>query len=381
MKKSVLLVILLAFHLSSHAFDWKSRSNDALRAETITFAEQFKANTRDVKLAEELDAFVAQRKAETDPCAWISATNAFVDRWLRRYPAELSKGGDCSYERRSLLLLRDYPMHVDNYREDATQQVKDSYEASILKMHRDAETEALKWLSRKSRSSALEVCKVYNMGFFIRSAGQVVGIDLQWEGSEDEMRMIASKIDVLFVSHPHDDHYSIGLIKAVLDAGKPVVMSEDIVPDYTGESKVIVDKDNLEGKTVNGISFYSCMGNQGPKVPNNVMVIKVGDWNIAQNGDNAVPEAESFLAGHRVDVLITACWNGFKRTMDYVRSNSEGTSCIYIPAHENEWLHTVDHREAYCELFTRKDRFGDPEYDYFPSVIMDAAGDAFVFRK
>jgi hypothetical protein len=158
-------------------------------------------------------------------------------------------------------------------------------------------------------------------------------------------------------------------------------MSEDIVPDYPGESKVIVDKDNLEGKTVNGISFYSCMGNQGPKVPNNVMVIKVGDWNIAQNGDNAVPEAESFLAGHRVDVLITACWNGFKRTMDYVRSNSEGTSCIYIPAHENEWLHTVDHREAYCELFTRKDRFGDPEYDYFPSVIMDAAGDAFVFRK
>ena len=67
--------------------------------------------------------------------------------------------------------------------------------------------------------------------------------------------------------------------------------------------------------------------------------------------------------------------------MGYIRANPEGTSCVYIPAHENEWLHTVDHREAYCELFSRKDRFGDPEYDYFPSVIMDAAGDAYVFRR
>ena len=33
------------------------------------------------------------------------------------------------------------------------------------------------------------------------------------------------------------------------------------------------------------------------------------------------------------------------------------------------------------KLFSRKDRFGDPEYDYFPSVIMDAAGDAYVFRR
>jgi L-ascorbate metabolism protein UlaG (beta-lactamase superfamily) len=219
------------------------------------------------------------------------------------------------------------------------------------------------------------------MGFFLRSAGQVVGIDLQWEGGQDEMKKIASQIDVLFVSHPHDDHYSIGLMKAVLDAGKPVVMSADIMPEYPSRWKIIVDRDNLEGMKVNGVSFCSCLGDQGPDAPNNVFVIKVGDWSVAQNGDNAVPEAEAFLSGHKVDVLITACWNGFKRTMDYIRANPEGTSCIYIPAHENEWLHTVDHREAYCELFSRKDRFGDPEYDYFPSVIMDAAGDSYVFER
>lgn len=380
MKKFIAWILLLALHLNCLAFDWKSQRNEDLRADMIRFAEQFAHTTQDGRLAKDLEAFVNLQNAEDDPCAWIAATNAFVDKWLRKYPAEISDGGNCSYERRSLLLLRDYPMHADNYRDDATQELKDAYENSILKMHREAEMEALKWLSKKSRSSHLDVCKTYNMGFFLRSAGKVIGIDLQWEGNEEEMKEIASVIDILFVSHPHDDHYSIGLMQAVLAAGKPVVMSADILPDYPSEWKVIVDKDNLEGMSINGINFHSCLGDQGPDAPNNVFVIQIGNWRVAQNGDNAVAEAEEFLADHQVDVLITACWNGFKRTMDYIRSNPQGTQCIYIPAHENEWMHTVDHREAYQELFERKDRFGDEGYDYFPSVIMDAAGDSYIFK-
>ena len=380
MKKLTILILLLAFHANSFAFEWKSQSNDELRADMIKFAEVFGQTTGDRNLAKDLDTFVQAQKNEDNPCAWIAATNALVDKWLKKYPAELSKGGDCSYERRSLLLLRDYPMHADNYRADATQELKEAYECSIHKMHREAEQDALKWLSKHTVSKKLEVCKTYNMGYCFRSSGKVVGIDLQWEGGEEEMKKVASEIDILFISHPHDDHYSLGLMKAVLAAGKPVIMSEDILPDYPSEHKVIVDRNNHEGMSLNGIRFHSSFGNQGPDVPNNVFVISVGKWNIAQNGDNAVAEAEAFLADHRVDVLITSCWNGFKRTMDYIRSNPEGTQCIYIPGHENEWMHTVDHREAYQELFSRKDRFGDEDYDYFPSVIMDAAGDSYIFR-
>lgn len=380
MKRLIVSVILLAFHLGSYAFDWKSQSNEDLRADMISFAGEFAETTHDRKLSEDLNRFVMRQKAESDPYRWIAETNAFVDRWLRKYTAELSDGGACSYERRALLLLRDYPMHADNYRDDATRELKEAYESSIRKMHREAEQDALKWLAKGRRSDDLDMFKTYNMGFFLRSSGKTVGIDLQWEGGEDEMKKIASSIDVLFVSHPHDDHYSIGLMKAVLAAGKPVIMSYDIIPEYPSEWKIIVDKDNYEGMEVNGVGFFSCLGDQGPDAPNNVYLIKVGKWNIAQNGDNAVPEAEAFLGKHKVDLLITACWNGFKRTMDYIRSNPEGTSCIYIPAHENEWMHTVDHREAYCELFSRNDRFGDTGYDYFPSVIMDAAGDSYILK-
>ena len=306
MKRLIVSVILLAFHLGSYAFDWKSQSNEDLRADMISFAGEFAETTHDRKLSEDLNRFVMCRKAESDPYRWIAETNAFVDRWLRKYPAELSDGGACSYERRALLLLRDYPMHADNYRDDATRELKDAYEASIRKMHREAEQDALKWLAKGRRSDDLDMFKTYNMGFFLRSAGKTVGIDLQWEGGEDEMKKIASSIDVLFVSHPHDDHYSIGLMKAVLAAGKPVIMSYDIIPEYPSEWKIIVDKDNNEGMEANGVSFFSCLGDQGPDAPNNVYLIKVGKWNIAQNGDNAVPEAEAFLGKHKVDLLITA---------------------------------------------------------------------------
>ena len=82
--------MLLVFHFSAFAFEWKTRSNDALWADMISLAEQIKAETQDRKLSDDLGAFIAEQRAETDPCAWIHATNAFVDKWLKRYPAELS---------------------------------------------------------------------------------------------------------------------------------------------------------------------------------------------------------------------------------------------------------------------------------------------------
>lgn len=382
MKRILIIIISLAGTLQAEAFDWKSQNNEDLRRDMFAFIEKFMKETSDKKLTAELNEFLMAMKSRVhdEPYLWIQETNDFVDKMLEKYPAEISDGGSCSIERKGLLLLRDYPMHSDNYRDDATQELKDSYVMSIRRLYEDAEQDALKWLRKSGKSQRLEVCKTYNMGFFLRSDGHTVGIDLQWSGDKDEVAEVASLIDILFLSHPHDDHYSIDLMKAMLDAGKPVVMSYDIIPEYSSDMKMIVDKDKHDWVEAGGVRFISSLGHQGPEAPNNVYLISIGKWNVAQNGDNAMDEAEEFLGRHRVDVLITACWNNFKRTMNYIRSNPDGTSCIYIPAHENEWLHSVDHREAYQELFDRNDRFGDKSYEYFPSVIMDAAGDKFIFR-
>ena len=179
MKKLATAIILLVFHLVSYAFEWKSQSNEDLRADMIMFAEQFAGTTQDRKLSADLNEFVMLQKAEANPYKWIAQTNAFVDRWLKKYPAELSDGGACSYERRSLLLLRDYPMHADNYRDDATQELKDAYESSIRKMHREAERDALK----SSRLSLRIIPILYNpswmISFAVNFSSSVLGICLR----------------------------------------------------------------------------------------------------------------------------------------------------------------------------------------------------------
>ena len=43
MKKSIFFVMLLVFHFSAFAFEWKTRSNDVLRADMMSLAEQIKA--------------------------------------------------------------------------------------------------------------------------------------------------------------------------------------------------------------------------------------------------------------------------------------------------------------------------------------------------
>lgn len=382
MKRFLLSLLVLVCSLHAEAFDWKSQSNEELRNDMFRFVETFRSGTSDVALAEALDGFlkVQMGKAEDFPYQWIHDTHAFVDEMLLEYPAEISSGGQCSYERRSLLLLRDYPMHADNRSPEASQGLKDAYVSSVSSLYKAAEQDALEWLRSDKRSRKLDVFKVYNMGYLFRSSGKVVGFDIQWSGNKEEMKDFAAMVDAFFVTHPHRDHYTKELLHVLLEAGKDVILPCDLVPEYTGKNKIIISGDVDQPMNAGPVTFTSRMGNQGVKVPCNVYLVSVGKWNIAHNGDNGVPECESFLGESRVDVLVSACWNGVKDTMNHIKRNPEGTECIYFSSHENEWRHTVDHRESYEELFRRTDRLGDPDYDYLQSVVMDAAGDMMTLK-
>ena len=379
MKRVILISLILLSTLELSAFDWKAQSNHELRSDMFAFVEKFRDSTADKSLIKELDHFLKTQKsqAETAEYAWIQDTHDFVDRMLKAYPAEVSEGAKCSFERKMLLLLRDYPMHVDNKPKDAPQELKNAYDSSIRELYSSAEQEALEWLRKRGKGKKLEVFKVYNMGFLFRSGAKVCAIDVQWSGSEEEIAEFVSLIDVFFVTHPHGDHYDKPVLEAVLKAGKPLVMPSDILPEFNSRHKIIIDKDCPEPMEVAGLTFESRMGNQGVNIPCNVYLISLGKWNIVHNGDNSVDEAEHFLSQKDVDVLVAACWNKFKDTMDHIKANPEGTSCIYMSSHENEKGHTVDHRESYEELFRRADRLGDPDYNYLPTVVLDVAGDAY----
>ena len=379
---SAVFVLLLMSAMSAMAFDWKPQTNEEIRNDMFIFVEKFRDSTSDRKLSRELDGFLKEQKAlsVSDPYAWISDTHDFVDRMMLRYPAELSDGGKCSDERRNLLLLRDYPMHVDDKPKDAPQELKTAYSSSVKKLYAQAEADALKWLSKEWKSQSLDVYKVYNMGFIFRTKGHVVGVDLQWSGSREQMLELASYLDVLFITHPHGDHFTRELLEVMVEAGKPVVLPCDLLPAVESPLKIVIDRDNPQMTKVGGVRFKSMMGDQGPRTPCNVYLINIGRWNVAHNGDNGIEEAEMYLSSERVDVLVSACWNGLRNIMSKVKANPSGTECIYLSAHENEWRHTVDHREAYEELFRCEDRLGDPSFDYLRSVVLDAAGDRFILK-
>ena len=381
MKRLALFFFFALLSAKLFAFDWKPQTNEALRNDMFGFIERFR-DSADKALAAELDAFLAAQKlqAETKPYAWIQDTHDFVDRMLVSYPAELSDGGNCSMQRRNLLLLRDYPMHADNKPKDAPQELKDAYEDSVMGLYAASEAEALQWLREGGKSRRLEIFKIYNMGFLFRTAGRVVAVDVQWTGSREQMDEFASMVDVFFVTHPHGDHYDKPMLEAMISAGKPVVMPKDLLPEMKSEHKHIVDKDCPEGMNFGRISFESSMGNQGAAVPCNVYLISMGSWNIVHNGDNSIDEAEHYLRERKADVLVAACWNKIKDTMDHIKASSQGSKCIYLTAHENEWKHTVDHRESFEELFRRTDRLGDPEYSYLPTVVLDAVADTFILK-
>lgn len=382
MKRLFILLLFSSFFFNASAFDWKPQTNEELRNDMFLFVEKFIDATGDRRLSSELDAFLKEQraKATSSPYAWIQDTHDFTDRMMERFPAEISDGGECSFERRNLLLLRDYPMHVDDKPKDAPQELKDAYASSIMKLYAESEADALKWLSKGGKSRKLDIFKVYNMGFIFRSQGQTVGIDLQWAGDRGQMEELASYLDVLFITHPHGDHFTKELLEVMISSGKPVVLPCDMLPQVDSPYKIIVGEDNQGGMNVGGVAFKSMMGNQGPRTPCNVYLVTIGDWKVAHNGDNSVDEAEMYLSSEHVDVLVSACWNGLRDKMSVVKANPSSAECIYLSSHENEWRHTVDHREAYEELFRREDRLGDPDYDYLRTIVLDAAGDNVVLK-
>ena len=58
-----------------------------------------------------------------------------------------------------------------------------------------------------------------------------------------------------------------------------------------------------------------------------------------------------------------------------------GTKDItFISAHENEMFHNVQQRESWWETFTRKDRYGNPDYEY-PPVKFLLQGESVTLRR
>ena len=79
----------------------------------------------------------------------------------------------------------------------------------------------------------LAIWQMYNMGLLCRSGKAVIGLDLAdvLDLTPEFCRRVAALVDVLLVTHAHNDHYDANLVQACLDAGKPVFVPAAIAAE------------------------------------------------------------------------------------------------------------------------------------------------------
>jgi hypothetical protein len=337
-----------------------------------------------------------------------------------------SEGGDFNDKSREHgLRIIDYPLHLDNYDlKNSSPEDRQAFKEVVREYCAGARERVLAEVAAaKIPDGSLRLWRIYNMGYIIKGPTHTVAIDITArpkfydvvEGRfmpdtnvvvwcEADWKRLANLADMIFVTHPHGDHYDRAGIAAFVEAKKPVVVPCDLVaytanrsakegPDgkYVAEKKILttapccvkLTEDHLEPVDVGGVKVRNFLGNQGKDVPCNVYLIDIDGVLVADNGDNSVLDKERMLSKcPPADVIIASTWNNVQGMVNCCAGapGFDRTKSVLLPSHENELGHGVDHRESYHEMYTRKDRLGNREFPW-PRVHPLGYGESFLFTK
>jgi len=378
-------LLFFAIH-TCMAFDWKPQTNERLRGDMIAFARRFEQEAQGTPAAKLLRKFVRQqeKKASKDAYAWIGDTYQVVAKLKSMYPPQTNDNSTASLIRKRTLQLLDYPIHVNIHDPNINAAEKEAFETNLNAYLLQARQRALSFLAEPAPAEGkLAVCKVYNMGYILRTAQHTIIMDLCWEGTSEEAAFIASKTDAFFLTHNHGDHFSRNLLQALLDAGKTVVVPNAPVGKLQSDKFYVLDEELSSPRSIAGINVVTMRGQQGIEFPNNVYLLDIDGWRIIHQGDNEIREKEAHVADYDVaDIVIAASWNKIHNILGAAMKakGADQRPPLFIPSHENETGHTVNHRESYHELFDRPDRLGDTTFPYPPFMLLDI-GETYQFGK
>ena len=214
----------------------------------------------------------------------------------------------------------------------------------------------------KPTGSEIRFFRFYNHGFIVQTPAVTVGIDLVRGGradnpfiSEPLMRSIVEQCDILFITHRHGDHTDLSVVNMFCEQGKNVIVPEAIGQDMAPQIRVIRGTDlireiiQIPAKSTS-LTVHVYPGRQGNLLNNVYTITLPGGQTIMHTGDQDYSDdlVAKISSNVKVDVLLVQCW---MLPMDKFVSGIN--PALVIPGHENEMLHTIDHREAYWLTFRR----------------------------
>ena len=213
------------------------------------------------------------------------------------------------------------------------------------------------------------IWKLYNHAFVVKTPSVTIGFDIQRglpnvEGftlSQELIQPLIDAVDVLFISHIHNDHADELVAELFLAQNKPVVTPPDLWPDSPIYAKIIHPQRNADliqqiRLPSKGISLktVTCPGHQGDKILNNVYLVFSPEGMVfSHTGDQSNLDDFTWIdqIGDRytVDVVMTNSWSVYPG----LRLANGFRPKLIIPGHENEMGHTIDHREPFWLNYQR----------------------------
>lgn len=231
-------------------------------------------------------------------------------------------------------------------------------------------------------TSRAEVYKIYNHGFIVRTKSATIAVDLVTHRfhralfSDSLTEKIIRKCDALFLTHCHSDHCDKAIVSQFLKERKPVYAPSDFLPENDSIIHLIPDtiiKEKVRLRHGRNIKLQVLPGHQSELQCNNYVFTLPGKITVVHTGDeyqqrdmNWIPRAHQLIPP--VDILIVNCW------ADPLNDIIDGYKPkLVITGHENEFGHSIDHREAFWLTNHKMQKIG------YPFVLM-GWGERYCFR-
>lgn len=270
--------------------------------------------------------------------------------------------------RKMALLMIDNVLHEE----------KAQFRPAVQFFYKERIENAIREITASKVNSGALIWKLYNHTFIIKTPSATIGFDIQrgipgnedFAFSKELIGKLINVVDILFISHYHNDHADDWVAGTFIAQNKPVVTPPGLweqLPLYAAILHPDRSTDKIHDiylplKQLN-LKVVACPGHQGADILNNVYLVFTPEGMcFTHTGDQSNADDLKWIDkigdSYHIDVLMINSWSYFPGS----RLAKGFRPQLIIPGHENELNHSIDHREPYWLNYIRLG--DDPAYPW-----------------